>query len=231
MSFADESKIKKMLSGIRDATPISDRHARQALWDRCWSRNNWGSYFSGYEEWNNFTQLRAELFAKYLRAVDEVSEFGCGAGHNLAAILDTARKLRGFDWSAQAVEQCRRRGIEAQVFDMFAPDPNVTLHGAVFTVHALEQLGRDFRPFLEFLLVRKPQIIFHIEPVEELYDEMDLQDFLSLSYHRKRGYLSGFLPHLQDLEKQGEIKIIEVRKSEIHGQFHDAYSVIAWRPK
>lgn len=220
-----------MLSGIRDATPISDRTARHALWDRCWARNDWGSYFSGYEEWNNFTQLRAELFAKYLRDVDEVSEFGCGAGHNLAAVPLGVTKLRGFDWSAQAVEQCRRRGIEAQVFDMFAPDPNVTLHGAVFTIHALEQLGRDFRPFLEFLLVRKPKIVLHIEPIEELYDEMDLQDFLALSYHRRRGYLSGFLPALQNLEKQSEIEILEARRSDFSGAYHNAYSVIVWRTK
>src|SRR6266404_2705668 len=98
MSFVDESKIKKMFIGIRDATPISDRTARRALWDRCWGRKDWGSYFSGYEEWNNFTQLRAELFAKYLRDVDEVSECGCGAGHNLAAFPHTGVKLRGFDW-------------------------------------------------------------------------------------------------------------------------------------
>lgn len=220
-----------MLLGIRDATPISDRTARHALWDRCWSRNNWGSYFSGYEEWNNFTQLRAELFAKYLRDVDEVSEFGCGAGHNLVALPHSSVKLRGFDWSAQAVEQCRRRGIDAQVFDMFAPDPNVTLHGAVFTIHALEQLGRDFQPFLEFLLVRKPKIVVHVEPILELYDETDLQDFLMLAYHRRRGYLSGFLPTLEGLEANGQIELLEVRRSKFSGAYHNAYSVIVWRPK
>src|SRR5438309_11693233 len=106
MSFVDESKIKKMLSAIRDATPISDRTARQAPWKRSWAESERAGYFSGYEEWNNFTQLRAELFAKYLRDVDEISEFGCGTGHNLAALRSNGAKLRGFDWSAQALEQC-----------------------------------------------------------------------------------------------------------------------------
>lgn len=223
-----------MLQGIRDATPISDRSARLALWESCWSGNrnrHQPDYFTGYEEWNNFAQLRAELVSKYLRDVDEVSEFGCGAGYNLVALPYICVKLRGFDWSAQAVEQCRRRGIDAQVFDMFAPDPNVTLHGAVFTVHALEQLGRDFRPFLEFLLMRKPKIVVHIEPIEELYDETELQDFLMLAYHRKRGYLSGYLTELREMAHHQAIELLEVRRSDFSGEYHNAYSVIVWRPK
>lgn len=220
-----------MLEAIRDAQPISDRAARHALWERCWSGSERAGYFSGYEEWNSFTQLRAELVAKYLRGVDEISEFGCGAGHNLAALASQDLKCRGFDWSTAAVESCRRRGIEAEVFDMFNPSADVTLHGAVLTVHALEQLGANWRAFLEFLLARKPRICLHIEPVEELYDETDLQDFLMLAYHRKRGYLSGFLTQLRSLAKNAQLEILEARRSDVSGEYHNAYSIIVWRPR
>lgn len=227
-----EDEIKRRLIGIRDAKFISDRAERHATWERCWSglEDNLPQYFSPLE-YARFVQLRTELYAMHLRNITELSEFGCGVGHNLSPLIGSSMKLRGFDWSPAAVKHCKALGIEAEVFDMFNPSADVTLHGAVLTIHALEQLGPNWRAFLEFLLVRKPQICIHIEPIEELYDEIDLHDFLALAYHRRRGYLSGFLTGLRELEKWGGVEIIEVRKSEFGNEHHDAYSVVIWRAK
>lgn len=229
-----EEEIKRRLIGICDAWPINDRHERHALWERCWSaslRAEMPDYFSGSEEYARFVQLRTELYTKHLDGIAELSEFGCGVGHNLSPLIASGKKLRGFDWSPAAVKRCKERGIEAEVFDMFNPSADVTLHGAVLTIHALEQLGSNWRAFLEFLLVRKAQLCIHIEPIEELYDETALHDFLCLAYHRKRGYLSGFLTGLRELEKWGGVEIIEVRKSAFGNDHHDAYSVVIWRAK
>jgi len=224
--------MRDRLLAIRDASPISNHAERHALWERCWSEDaSIPEYFSSPQEYAQFVALRTQLFAKYLNGVDEVSEFGCGLGHNLAPLQDGARRLRGFDWSVAAVKRCKALGIDAEVFDMFNPGADITLHGAVLTVHALEQLGTQWRAFLEFLLVRKPGICIHIEPIEELYDETDLHDFLCLAYHCKRGYLSGFLTGLRELEKWGGVELIEVRKSEFGNGLHDAYSIVIWKPK
>ena len=70
----------------------------------------------------------------------------------------------------------------------------------------------------------------HIEPIVELYDECNPLDFLAGVYHRKRGYLEGFLPHLQALERKKKIELLEVTKATFGGIHHMAYSVIVWRP-
>lgn len=238
-----DEAIKAMLVGIRDAQSIADQDARRVTWERCWDKNDHQPYFGSQnfcrvndgfleepgEEFRLFSEQRRALFAKYLKGVTEVSEFGCGTGDNLMAI-GGRRTLRGFDWSQSAVDKCRDKGIDAQVFDMFHPDYAVKLSGAVFTIHALEQLGANFRPFLNYLIEQRPKICFHIEPIVELYDETNLLDFLAAAYHRKRGYLEGFLPCLHDLAAVRKIELLEVRKSTFGNIHHMAYSVIVWRP-
>ena len=36
---------------------------------------------------------------------------------------------------------------------------------AVITIHSMEQLGNSFSPILDYLLYKKPGIVFHIEPI------------------------------------------------------------------
>lgn len=206
-----------------------DYAARRETWERCWRGNATPPYFIGLE-YHLLKKLRRELFDKYLQGISEVSEFGCGTGHNFAPLLGSGRRLRGFDWSEAAVNRARMLTVEAQVFDMLHPDYEVKLTGAAFTVHALEQLGADWQPFLDFLVAQKPLLCLHIEPIEELYDPRDDHDAACLEYHRRRGYLTGYLTRLREMEKRGEAELIEVRKSPFGGMNHDAYSVIVWRP-
>ena len=112
---------------------------------------------------------------------------------------------------------------------MLHPDMRVKIAGAVLTIHALEQLGADWQPFLDYLRSQKPLLCVHIEPLEELYDE-SAHDQACLAYHRKRGYLVGYLTRLRELERLGEAEILEVTKSPFGGMNHDAYSVLVWRP-
>ncbi len=204
---------------------------RRETWERCWAANTSGvpEYFHPLE-YTQFVRLRGELFHKYLRHFGEISEFGCGVGHNLVPLMGQGKRLRGMDWAASATRAVADLGIEAQWFDMLKPDHKVKLAGAVFTVHALEQLGTDWGPFLDYLVEQEPRLCLHIEPIEELYDPADPHDAACLAYHRKRGYLSGFLTKLRDMENKGEADLLEVRKSSFGGMNHDAYSVIVWRP-
>lgn len=209
---------------------MMNRSERHEVWERCWSEPQGliPNYFSP-GEYVKLSMLRRELFEKYLDGITEVSEFGCGLGHNLVPLLDTGRRVRGFDWAESAVRHVRAIGIEAHVFDMLKPNAKVKVSGAVITVHALEQLGRRWERFLLFLLEQTPKICIHIEPIAELYDESP-RDQERLAYHRKRGYLVGFLPEIKKMEKHCMAEILEVRKSPFGGKDHDAYSVIVWRP-
>jgi len=69
-----------------------------------------------------------------------------------------------------------------------------------------------------------------MEPIEDLYDEENLLDYLALKYHRKRGYLSGYLPRLRMLEAEGKLKIMEVRRMHFGSIYQEGYSFVVWRP-
>ena len=95
---------------------------------------------------------------------------------------------------------------------------------------ALEQVGPRHDRFVEFLLQKKPGICVNMEPLLELYDETNLVDYLAARYHRKRGYLEGFLTALRTLADKGHIEILDVRRFFFGSLYHEGYSYVAWRP-
>ncbi len=101
---------------------------------------------------------------------------------------------------------------------------------AVLSVHALEQLSGNWGPLLDKLLEVKPKLCLHLEPILELYDESILFDFLAAKYHRRRNYLHGWLSRLRELEAAGRVQITEERRLGFGDRYHEAYSVLAWRP-
>ena len=69
----------------------------------------------------------------------------------------------------------------------------------------------------------------HIEPLVELYEDGDDKDSYFKFYHKKIGYLSGFLPRLIELEKLGDIEIVELKRIPFSGLHHEAYSILKWK--
>jgi len=186
------------------------------------------------------TVLRTYLFKKYLSDASSVYEFGCGAGLNLVALagLYPEKKLYGLDWSTAScdvinkIAETRNVDLSGILFDMFSPDYGLKIENcsAVFTSGAMEQLGKNYEPFLQFLLEKRFSICINIETIYELYDEDSLFDYLAARYHERRGYLQGYLVRLRQLEAKGRIEIIKIQKM-FGGLYHDAYSYIVWKPK
>ncbi len=187
-----------------------------------------------------FQVCRAFYFQKYFAGVESVYEFGCGTGFNLVALAQQMPGLRlyGLDWSPSACEMVNfigkqhRLDISGMRFDFFNPDLGIRLdtRSAVMTISALEQVGPRHGAFLDFLLEKKPVVCLNMEPIEDLYDEENLLDYLALKYHRKRGYLSGYLPRLRMLEAEGKLKIMEVRRMYFGSRYQEGYSFVVWRP-
>lgn len=220
--------LLQILKGIEAGRPTGQKEK----WDKCWAeseslvppyynstvvREN-GEYKevpSGYE-YERFKSIRGEVLDKY--CPQGFSEFGCGNGHNLVG-----RSAIGYDWSEAAVQKLNAVGQKAEVFDMFRPR-KVQVPNALVTIHSMEQLGKNWQPFLNFILEVKPKIIVHIEPLIELYEDT-VFDFLAVMYHRRRAYLEGYLPAVKEV---GEI--IELRRCYFGNMFHEANSVLVWRP-
>ena len=190
-------------------------------------------------ETNFVSVLRLWLFKTYLEDASHIYEFGCGTGHNLAALAELFpdKAIRGADWtdsSRQILSLLREHhgyDISGDVFDMLAPDDTYQLesNSAVFTIGTMEQLGQEFEPFLQYLLSESPRVCINVETVYELYDQENLFDYVAGSYLCKRGYLRGYLPRLRELEHLGKIRILQARRT-FGSLYHDGYSFVVWEP-
>ncbi len=184
--------------------------------------------------------FRHWLFSRYLNKVSGIYEFGCGSAQHMPvyAKLFSGIPVTGLDWSPVSSEIISLLAadygwpLSARRFDFFKPDCDFTLaSGAgVVTVGALEQLGSNFGAFLGYLLEQKPAVVINVETITEMYDPDNLVDYLALAYDRRRGYLTGWLTTLRELEQQGVVRILRSFKTQIGGRFHDSYCTVVWTP-
>lgn len=189
---------------------------------------------------NVYTIYRIWAFIKFLSEYDAIYEFGCGSCNNLSLLarLFPGKRLIGLDIASPPMEMIQHLAVtqkwkvEGRRFDMFRPDYSLSIgpKSAVLTVTALEQIGPRHESFLQFLLQQCPDVCVHLEPIVEWYDDNQLADYLTLRYHRNHGYLEGFWSRLKDLEALGRVEIIEARRLEFGG-YHDACSLLVWRPR
>ena len=96
------------------------------------------------------------------------------------------------------------------------------------TIGAMEQLGKQFQPFLDYLLAQDAALYLHIEPIPELHDTTTLLGLLGYNYMKKRGYLDGYLDKLRDMERGGKIEISHCRVL-IGSTNYSGWNLIVWR--
>lgn len=194
-----------------------------------------GDFWTGIDELGHVQGVQESL-AREFTDCDRVYEFGCGTGFNLVAIARRVRwqLFRGFDRSQHAVSLVREAAqalnlpISADYFDMLVPGPIPIPPGTgVFTFGAMEQLG-EFRPFIDYLIEQRPQKVVHIEPIPELLDSGNLIDWLSLEFHKKRGYTVGLLPYLQN---HPGVEVLHVERSHFGSLMLESYAKVIWRPR
>lgn len=194
-----------------------------------------------HDEVNMLALLEYWIFEEYFKELNSICEFGCGTGHNLIRLREVNKdaKLLGLDWALSSQEILKKlnesailKNVVGYNFDFFHPDLSIPLDfgSGIYTVAALEQIGSNFKPFVDFVFSKKPKICVHIEPISELLDENNMVDFLSIQYFKKRCYLDGFLTYLKDLESKGRIKLLSTQRTYIGSLFVDGYSVIVWFP-
>lgn len=183
--------------------------------------------------------IRLYLFNKYYKNIDTLYEFGAGTGVNLVAASEVFPKMKlvGLDWASSSIEIINflKEKLKTNIFgkrmDLFKPDEKYQLdkNSAILTIGTLEQLGENFKPFINYILKNKPKVCIHLETLYEIYNQDNLLDFLAARYLEQRKYLIGFLPFLKDLERKKRIKIIEIRRT-FGSLYHEGYTYIVWKP-
>lgn len=191
-------------------------------------------------ELDYFSVFRLWLFRKYLKDFDPIYDFGCGTGFNLVALAQMYpdKTLHGLDFVPSSRDLVNKIGevygwkIKGHLFDMISPDESFEIEpgSAVLTSGSIEQLAGKFEAFLQFLLKRSPALCINIEPTIELYDESNLIDYLAMRFHRKRGYTEKYLPRLRELEVQGKIELLKVKRLFFGSVYMEGFSYMIWRP-
>jgi len=190
-------------------------------------------------ELNWYQIFRLWLFKTYLSDVGAIYEFGCGSGFNLVTLAELfpEKQLFGMDWAKQSVEivndLAKSHGykVKGKLFDFFNPDEtfNILPNSAILTIGALEQTGRDYEGFLQYLLAASPRLCIHVEPIVEWYDENNLIDYTAIRFHKTRKYWEGFLDRLEALEAEGKVEILKARRAFFGSLYIEGYSQLIWR--
>ncbi len=186
--------------------------------------------------------LRRIIFDEFLGGASTIAELGCGTGINVLLLseLFPEAHLIGADWAPVCADILGRlarqtgKRIEGDIFNMLTATgwQGPSEPGCAFlTVHAMEQLGETWKAFCDFMIASRPRLCLHIEPLFEHYDASSSFDDRARRYHLKRGYLRGFLPHVHELCRNGKGELIASRRVAFGGLYHEAYSILAWRPQ
>jgi SAM-dependent methyltransferase len=202
---------------------------------------NYATTYDPNFEFNFFKVFRLWFFKKYLKDAESVYEFGCGPGHNLIALAELypEKRIHGLDWAVASrdlvnkIAEAYKYNITGHLFDMFSPDENMEIANSsvIMTIGTLEQLGRDYESFLQFLLKKSPMLCLNVEPFCELYDKNHLLDYIAIKYQEKRKYLVGYLNRLRQLESEGKIEILKTQRMLFGGLHYDGWSFVVWKPK
>ena len=171
---------------------------------------------------------------------NKIFEFGCGTGYHLFRLQKEflEKQLYGLDWAESSQESISSycsinniKNIQAANFNYFCPDYNVDVKDScVYTVASLEQIGEKHDQFIDFLLQKKPSLCINFEPIEEVLDENDLIDSLTIKYFNKRNYLKNYLTKLKELEERGKLEILTVKRLKYGSKFIEGHTLIIWKP-
>ena len=168
-------------------------------------------------------------------------EFGCGPAYHLLRFnkFNPNINLVGLDWATSSQDIINEiqnlnicNNIKGYNFDYFNPNYDIEIppNTAVFTCASLEQVGENYKDFIDFLLAKKPDLCINFEPMSEVLDESSLVDKLSILYFEKRKYLKNYLTYLKQLEKEKKIEIISIQRLYGGSYFIEGYPVVIWKP-
>jgi hypothetical protein len=169
-------------------------------------------------------------------------EFGCGPAYHLLRYRQFNKDINliGLDWATSSQDIIKEiidlsitDKLKGYNFNYFNVDYDVEISekSAIFTCASLEQMGENYKDFIDYLLEKKPKLCINFEPIPELLNENNLVDKLSILYCKKRNYLKGYLPYLKKLEREGKIEIIKEQRLFGGSYFLEGYPLIIWKPK
>lgn len=190
-------------------------------------------------EYNYFQLLRQYIFDTYLYKYNHIHEFGCGTGLNvLSASKNFPNKnIYATDFANNSIKIVKlisnlyNKNIIAKLFDIKKPDYKYVFHkgSVVCTFGSIEQVGSNYKNFLNFIIKKKPELVINMEPIIDKYKLTNYMDLLSYIFIKKRGYSSNYLVYLKGLEKENKIRILKIQRTFFGGMMMDSYNFVIWK--
>lgn len=173
----------------------------------------------------------------YFRDCKTILDFGCGTGKNSILLKKEfpQKKIIALDrsyYSSKIINEINKVykfDIQFKKFDFLKTNLSIKIpnNSGVLTVTALEQVGAKFKKFLLYLKKFKLSVIVNIEP-EDFFYKKNLFDFSMAKFHKKRGYLSGYIKYLKYLENKKIINIICIKRLYFGSEDHESFNLIVW---
>ncbi len=183
-----------------------------------------------------------DVLSIYLEEDDQLVELGCGCGTNIFSLTLAKRwqSLSGFDISPKGVQAAREAASHFQLgnvhFDLLdltdsGAEQFAALEGSgVFTYYCFEQLKYVTRTVLENIVRARPRRVVHIEPTFELLKWTSLADWATRLYVMRMDYQNNLYRTLRELEKEGRVRILDVKRLYYGPTHRNDPTLICWEP-
>lgn len=185
----------------------------------------------------------SQLIERHSGGSKQIVELGAGYGYNLFSLHvdhpDWA--LKGFDISPNGITAGREIASHFGLSDKISldridltdsSDANLAAikDQVVFTYFCIEQIPYDVQKVVENIMAAKPRRVINIEPTTELLDLTKPRDLVSLFYIRSVDYQTRLFSTLNDLERQGRVRVIARERMPFAPTIHNDGFLYCWEP-
>jgi hypothetical protein len=183
------------------------------------------------------------LIGRHCGDADGIVELGTGYGYNLFSLhlSHPGWSLKGFDISPNGIIAGREIANRFDLSDRIsldridltnASDPNLAAikDKVVLTYFCLEQIPYDVRKVVENILAARPKRVINIEPTTELLKLTNPRDLVSLFYIRSVDYQTELFSTLDELERQGRIRIVARERMPFAPSINNDGFLYCWEP-
>ena len=198
---------------------------------------------SGHEYYQYRVRAWGDLIARYGGDDREIVELGTGYGYNLFS-LNVGHPdwtLKGLDISPNGIKAGReiadRFGLSDRIsFDRVdltdASDPNLAeITGkVVLTYFCIEQIPYDVGKVIDNIIAARPKRVVNVEPTIEMLNLAHPRDLVSLLYIRSVDYQTKLFSTLDELERQGRIRIVARERMPFAPSINNDGLLYCWEP-
>jgi hypothetical protein len=184
-----------------------------------------------------------DLIGRHCGHVKQIVELGAGYGYNLFSLHlgHPDWTMKGFDIAPNGIAAGREIARHFNLSDKISldridltnsSDPNLAaITGeVVFTYFCIEQIPYDVQKVVENIIAARPKRVINIESTSELLDLKIPRDLITFLYIRSVDYQTQLFSTLDELERQGRIRIIARERMPFAPTIHNDGFMYCWEP-